>query len=64
MAKNMDLDVEAPDQVAAVLRNAAQAYYESASELEAAWQDRGAGRPWEIIAKILERAAAQIEGKI
>ena len=47
-----------------VLRAAAEAYYESASELESAWQDRGAGRPWEIIARILEKAADKIEEEI
>ena len=60
MAK-MDLDVDSPEKVAVVLRRAADAYYESASELESAWQDRGAGKPWTKLARILERAADQAE---
>lgn len=59
--RNLDLDVDAPDQVPRVLRDAAEAYEESASELDSAWQDREAGRPWSKIARILERAADQIE---
>ncbi len=62
--RDLDLDVDAPDNVSQVLRDAAEAYYESASELESAWQDKGAGRPWTVIAKILERAADQIDKKI
>jgi len=61
MPKNLDLDVDAPDKVSRILRNAAEAYYDSSSELEAAWQDREAGRPWEKIAKILEAAADKID---
>ena len=57
----LDLDVDAPEKVADVLRDAAQAYGESASELESAWQDEGAGEPWEKIAKILDDAAAKID---
>jgi len=59
--KSLDLDVDSPEKVASILLSAAQDYYESAGELDAAWQDPGAGRPWIKIAKILERAAAQIE---
>lgn len=58
---DMNLDVAAPDKVAKVLRQAAQAYSESASELEAAWQDRSAGKPWNDLSRILEKAAAQAE---
>jgi len=60
MAK-MDLDVDSPEKVAAVLRRAAEAYSESASELESQWQDPGAGKPWAKLARILERAADQAE---
>jgi PHD/YefM family antitoxin component YafN of YafNO toxin-antitoxin module len=60
----LDLDVDAPDQVTRVLRKAAEAYYDSASELESAWQEKAAGRPWTIIARILERAADQIDRKL
>lgn len=59
--KNLDLDVDEPDKVAKILREAAEQYYESASELESAWQDKAAGKPWTLIAQILERAANQID---
>ncbi len=62
--ESLDLDAGAPDEVPRILRTAAQRYYESASELESAWQDKGAGRPWRIIAKVLEQAADRIEDKI
>ena len=64
MEKRLSLDVESPDQVATVLRAAAQAYYESQGELQAAWQDQQAGHDWSIIARELERAADRIDGKI
>jgi len=64
MAKDLDLDVDAPDEVSQVLRDAAEAYHESAVDLESSWQDKGAGRPWTAIARILERAADQIDKKI
>lgn len=57
----LDLDVDAPDEVATVLLNAVESYYESAVELRSAWQDESAGRPWEKIAKILEVAAYKIQ---
>jgi len=62
--KSLDLDVDAPDKVSQVLRDAAEAFYESAGELEGAWQDPGAGKPWEKIAKILEAAADKIDKQI
>ena len=61
MAHNLDLDVDAPDKVSAILHAAAIAYYESDSELQSAWQDKQAGTPWAKIARILERAADQID---
>jgi hypothetical protein len=64
MRSGMDLDVDSPEKVAEVLRDAASAYYESAGELESAWQDPGAGKPWEVIAKILDSAADRIEEKL
>lgn len=54
-------DAEAPEHVAAILRNAAQRYYESQSELQVVWGDRTAGRCWPKLARILERAAAAAE---
>lgn len=61
---DLDLDVDVPDEVPKVLRAAAEQYQESASELDGAWQDKGAGRPWRTIAKILEWAASKIEAKV
>ncbi len=58
---NMSLDIDAPDKVGAVLREAAQAYFESAGELESAWQDKNAGKAWAKIARILEQAADKID---
>lgn len=57
----LDLDVHAPSMVAPVLRAAADSFYESATELEGAWQSKQAGRPWVIIARKLEACAEQIE---
>jgi acyl-CoA reductase-like NAD-dependent aldehyde dehydrogenase len=55
--KNLDLNVMSPDQVSRILRNAADAFNESASDLASTWQDDGAGRVWLELAKILESAA-------
>ena len=57
----LDLDVEDPASLPKVLRAAADAFYASQAELAAAWQDRGAGRVWGELAKVLERAAVQAE---
>lgn len=57
----LTLDVAAPDQVAPVLRRAADKFSESAAELEAAWQDKNAGKPWHKIARILEQTADKID---
>jgi hypothetical protein len=56
-----DLDVDVPEKVPAVLRAVAQRYYESAADLQAAWQDKHAGRVWREFAQILERAAASCD---
>jgi hypothetical protein len=55
----LNLDVDAPDKVSTVLRAAADAYYEAHNELLAAWQQ--SYTPWSRIARILERAADQID---
>ena len=55
--KTLDLDQDVPENVPLVLREAAQSYDESASELASAWGDRNAGKVWEKFARILERAA-------
>jgi len=64
MRLDLDLDVDAPDQVVPVLRAAAEVYQESSSELQSAWQDKSAGRPWRVIARILEQAADKIESAL
>jgi len=61
--KGLSLDVDAPEDVATVLREAAEIYYTSAGELEGDWQDPEAGRPWTEAAKILESAVAALEKK-
>jgi hypothetical protein len=59
--RTVDLNVASPEEVPTILYRAAEYYYESASELALAWQDRGAGKPWLMIARILEAAAEKIE---
>jgi hypothetical protein len=59
--KNLDLDVSTPEEVPDILRRAAERFHESHSELQAAWQDKNAGKVWASIANILDRAAAQCE---
>lgn len=61
MNEGFSLDVASPGEVAMILRNAAAVYQESASELTASWQDEGAGRVWEHLAKVLESAAEKAE---
>ena len=55
-----DLDVDSPGKVGDVLRHVAQAYRESASELQSAWQDRTL-RVWDKLADVLDRAANQCD---
>lgn len=60
--KQTDLaTADTPVSVARILRHAAQLYYESASELDSAWQDSNAGKPWTRIARELEGLADKIE---
>lgn len=61
MNNTLDLNVDSPEMVSGVIRHAAQAFYESHGELESAWQDKNAGAAWSKIARILERAADQID---
>ncbi len=44
MPEDLNLDVDSPEKVSDILRNAAQEYYEGESKLGAAWQDRQAGK--------------------
>lgn len=63
--KKLDLsNVSSPDEVPEILRAAAQEYYDAESELQTAWQDRNAGKIWGDFARILERAAASMDGAI
>ena len=57
----LDLDVDSPEKLPGILRLAAQRFYESAGELEAAWQDKNAGKVWTRFARILERSADSCE---
>lgn len=63
--KGTDLDApDSPDDVPHVLRNAADRMRAQAADLAASWQDKGAGRPWQMIAAELDRAAKRIEGRL
>jgi hypothetical protein len=64
MPESLNLDVESPEQLPAVLRLAAQRFNESAGELESARQDTNPGKVWERMARILERAADSCERAI
>jgi len=57
----MDLDVGSPDEVANVLREAAESYYQAEEDLAETRQGNREAIAWVKIAKILERAANQIE---
>jgi hypothetical protein len=61
VADELNLDVDAPDQVAGVLSAAASAYQASAVELTAGWQDRRVPMIWAAIAGELDLAAWKIE---
>jgi len=60
----LNLDVDTPEKVAPVLRRAAEAFFDAAGELESAWQDPHAGRPWQRIAKILDACAEKIDAAL
>jgi hypothetical protein len=60
--QNTDLnECASPDDVATVLRTAAQHYLESQTELQSAWGDKKAGREWSTIAHELEKLATKLE---
>jgi urease accessory protein UreF len=64
MVKDKETDLEKavqPEDVATVLRNAAQKYGESAVELAVAWQNPSAGKIWDKISRKLERLATEID---
>lgn len=62
MKMDLNLDsAQAPEDVARILRNAADQFRCDAEELQTCWQDIGPKKTWCRIAAILERAAASIE---
>ena len=52
-------EAAAPEEIAIILRNAAQSCYEAHNELLGAWQQ--SCTPWAKVARILEQAATRIE---
>ena len=59
--RTLDLqDAQAPEDVAKILRNAADKYREDASMLNGSWGDDGAGKPWLEIARKLEALANKL----
>ena len=50
-------DCDTPEKVPVILANAAEAFRDSAAELQGAWQDQNAGKVWADFATILDRAA-------
>lgn len=59
--RSLDLDVDSPEKVARVLRDAADQYRNDARKLDSAWQDNNAGKPWRRIAQSFDRMATTIE---
>lgn len=51
------LECATPESVPLALRNIAQAFAESSTELQSAWDDDSAGAVWKDFARILDRAA-------
>ena len=54
----LDLDVDSPEKVAVILDRAADAFFESAGELDSAWQDKS-GDVWAKLAMVLQSAASR-----
>ena len=62
--RRLNLDVDSPEKVIFVLLAAVDAFNDTAAELESAWQDKSAGKPWTVIAKELETAAARVRAAL
>jgi acyl-CoA reductase-like NAD-dependent aldehyde dehydrogenase len=54
-------DAQTPEDVAVILRNAAQKYRESEGELAAAWGDPNAGRIWRKVAGRIDSCATSCD---
>ena len=52
-------EASSPDEIAVILRNAADSCHEAHNELLAAWQQKST--PWATVARILEKAAREVE---
>lgn len=61
MLNRTDLNCETPEQVSQILRYVADQYRQSATDLEANWQDKQAGKCWLKFAAILDRAATSCD---
>jgi hypothetical protein len=59
-----DLDVDSPEEAAEVLRTVALIYQDKARSLIKSERAQSAGRIWNAIAHILEKAADDIERKL
>lgn len=65
MTKETDLAAAAsPEKVIEILRNNIEQFYMAAGELDCAWQDNAAGKPWQVIAIELEKAIERIQRKL
>lgn len=64
LSNSLDLDRATPEEIPAVLRNAAARFAEAHAELQACWGDSQAGRIWARYARVLERAAASCEREL
>ncbi len=57
----LDIDVDSPAVLYKVLTEAAQSFRETHTELQAAWQDKNAGKLWSKVADKLDQAALLIQ---
>lgn len=57
-------DAQAPEDVPAILRRAAEKYREAPGDLSSVWGDPAAGAVWEVIARSLDVAADKIERQV
>jgi hypothetical protein len=55
---------QSPELIPSVLHAAARNMMEQAAELNSAWQDSSAGKPWEIIALELIACANRIQRRL